>query len=75
MDVILCRNCEGHGSYLAWENSDRVKVDCSRCNGSGRMLIKEYTVEVPLDTDPDLYSSADETIIKIIKELEISIKS
>jgi DnaJ-class molecular chaperone len=71
MDVILCKNCEGRGSFLVRERDGCEERECKKCAGAGRLLTKQYTIEIPFGSKPQQYIDADAKIIETIMELNM----
>lgn len=74
MEVKICPNCEGQGHTEEREtrSTDHRIVQCQRCYGSGRVLTKTYSVEVPFGcNDLSGFYEADETITKTIRNINL----
>lgn len=69
MNVIICKSCKGGGTveqYRGYRNEyDTVK--CTRCNGTGRLLTRTYTVEFPFGTSTSITYKFDNQIIEWIR--------
>ena len=74
MEVMLCKNCEGRGSFLVREHDGAEERACKKCAGSGRLLTKKYKIEIPFGSKPEQYIHADKTIIETIQQLNAKIR-
>ena len=54
MDIQICPTRKGEGEVAFREeghNPDKIYAKCNRCNGSGRILTRNYHIELPYGTD------------------------
>ncbi len=78
MNIKLCEQCDGHGERYVYIDIDEKKwATCETCKGSGRLIYKEYLMEVPYFSNSLVEKpyraevlEADEKIIGIIQELK-----
>jgi len=73
MNTIICKSCDGEGRIKETEYRDWKYVQCSRCKGTGRLLSRTYTIEVPFTLEPKELSvlyKIDSKIIEIIRNLK-----
>jgi DnaJ-class molecular chaperone len=69
MEVILCNNCDGRGSFLVKDFDGAYERQCKKCCGTGRLLTKHYKIEIPFSSKPQQYLDADKSIIETIQKL------
>jgi DnaJ-class molecular chaperone len=74
MQVTICNHCEGRGSFWVRDHDGGSERQCKKCAGAGRLLRKQYTIEIPFGEKPQEYVKADEKIIKVIQKLNEAIK-
>ncbi len=73
MKIEICNTCDGCGEvkeYLGGRNNDYEFKTCESCNGTGRVLTREYTIQVPYGFDKDKIYKCDSEIMKLIRKLE-----
>lgn len=65
--VNLCPNCEGQGTLETRGRDGYEKVTCSRCAGTGRVVTKSYSIDLPFGKHVD--PKVEEQIFELIKQL------
>lgn len=74
MEIRICPTCKGKGKVervvsLSFHDSTFEDVNCSKCNGTGRVYVREYTLTLPFDFK-NKFHQVDEKLINIIREAE-----
>ena len=70
--IEVCTRCGGTGLIKVWEqghNPDFEMVDCTTCNGTGRLIVHTYRYEVPFGTDNKKINEVDKKIVTAIREI------
>lgn len=69
MKIEICPTCKGDGNIKLtnWELDYKT---CSVCNGTGRVLTRNYSYVVPFNTDKNKIYKVDSKIIELIRDLE-----
>jgi DnaJ-class molecular chaperone len=71
MDIKICNSCDGKGDVKQYDNhNDYEIVICKKCYGTGRVLTRTYTYEVPFGTDINILYKLDSEIFGLIRKLE-----
>lgn len=72
MEIKICPNCGGNGEFVVRERitNEFDNNICGKCNGTGRILTRKYTYEVPFDFNKSSLSKADSQIFDIIRNLK-----
>ena len=74
MSILICRGCDGTGEVredVGTHQSEYEYHTCSRCKGSGKVIVQSYSYSVPFGTNEKLIHDADYAICKIIQTLEL----
>jgi len=66
MESITCDNC--CGTKEKFNGKDMIK--CTSCNGTGEVIIKDFTYKVPSDINQNILNIYDDRISREIIELE-----
>jgi hypothetical protein len=72
MEIKICPNCSGNGELIVRERitNEFDNNVCGKCNGTGRILTRTYTYEVPFDFNKSSLRKADSQIVDIIRSLK-----
>lgn len=76
MQVEICNNCEGRGSFLVNEYREGYNErKCKKCAGTGRLLTRVYKVEIPFGKQKERsFIETDSTIINEIQKLKTQLQ-
>ena len=69
MNVEICKNCEGMGESVFFGDArfeDSETRQCPFCNGTGRVMIKKFTISTPFDSDRHEFHKTTDEITRII---------
>lgn len=74
MEIRICPTCKGTGKVerivaMNFHEINYEDVDCSKCNGTGRVYVRQYTLTLPLDSQTKFYR-VDEQLFNLIREAE-----
>jgi len=72
MNIVICGNCEGHGSLTVREMDGYTEHQCNKCRGKGRVMKRTYTIEMPYGTKTQEYLDTDRQISELIRNLNKS---
>lgn len=67
MEIKICKNCKGYGKVETYEDIPSGTIDCSTCNGSGKVFYRSYELILPFDQGVK-FRSTDGKILEIIRE-------
>lgn len=71
MTIEICNICKGEGEYFQSELIEGGKLcKCTKCDGSGRLVVGTYKYTVPFTKDRSLLYEADSKIYAVIRALE-----
>lgn len=76
MDIKLCNSCNGKGDIEQYlHRNDYETVICKKCNGTGRVITRTYSYEVPFGSDIHKLYKVDSEIFELIRKLESEINN
>jgi hypothetical protein len=78
MKVEICRNCKGFAEFVVagdFLNEDSQIQSCTQCNGTGRILIETFIVELPYDFDKSKLIRARKDVQEILISLKKNTKN
>ena len=68
MEIQICSNCKGSGEVELKDNyRDYEIIDCKRCEGTGRVYVRTYTLIVPYGNETEYYA-LDTEFINLLRE-------
>lgn len=76
-DVKICFYCDGSGKIredIGYHNSDWISYKCASCNGTGKILRSEFTLDVPYDFNISKLSNIQGQIFEIIRAFESKLR-
>ena len=70
MEIKICSSCKGQGFNVVKDRQNiSDEITCDKCNGTGRLMVRTFTVEVPFDFNKSKLMVACDTIFKTILDL------
>ena len=70
MEIKICSTCQGQGFIVVRDRQNFAdEVNCDKCDGTGRLMVKTFTVEVPFGFNKSKFNVACDTIFKIIVDI------
>jgi DnaJ-class molecular chaperone len=70
MEIKICSTCQGQGFIVVRDRQNFAdEVNCDKCNGTGRLMVRTFTVEVPFGFNKSKLTTAYNTIFKTILDL------
>jgi RecJ-like exonuclease len=74
MDIQICPNCKGTGKVerlvsMNFHDVNFEDVECGKCNGEGRVYVRQYTLTLPLNSKTKFHR-VDEQLFNLIREAE-----
>ena len=70
MEIKICSICQGQGFVVVKDRENFTdEVNCGKCNGTGRVMVRTFTVEVPFGFSKSKLTVACDTIFKTILDL------
>ena len=71
MDVKICTSCNGEGTVeISDYRNEKETIECPKCKGTGRLLTRTYSYEVPFTNERSKIYEFDSKIIEMIRELQ-----
>jgi hypothetical protein len=78
METEICHVCKGMGERtidVGTHTSDYETITCTTCNGTGRVITKQYSWTIPFTPNPQgtemkMAYEADRRIVETIRALE-----
>jgi hypothetical protein len=71
MEIKLCPDCRGKGRTETRDREGYHTRKCNRCNETGRVVVKTYEVELPIDRDLTQFYISDRRIMEAIQEIKL----
>lgn len=70
MEIKICSTCQGQGFVVVKDRTNLPdEINCDKCNGTGRLMVRTFTVEVPFGFDKSKLTVACDAIFKTIIDL------
>ena len=70
MEIKICSTCQGQGLVVVKDRTNLAdEINCDKCNGTGRVMVRTFTVEVPFGFNKSKLTIACDTIFKTILDL------
>ena len=70
MEIKICSTCQGKGNIVVKDRQNfKDEINCDKCDGTGRLMVRTFTVEVPFGFNKSKLTVACDTIFKTILDI------
>ena len=70
MEIKICSKCQGKGIIVVKDRQNfKDEINCDKCDGTGRLMVRTFTVEVPFGFNKSKLTVACDTIFKTILDI------